>query len=485
MTARSRTAALFLASAVLLTTAASTGSALAAPRPAPLDGAWRMDGYGTVVSIEDGGRRLRTYDTTAVSCLPGFRDATRTTAPGVFQQDKDAPITVTAQGRDRAVLSFGDNVGHRTLRRLPALPAECRDTPAKADDLRAGTPRAGNLRVFDVFWQTYAENYPFFAQKGINWKDVREKFRPRAAAAADDTALFEVLKGMIEPLHDAHTGIIADPEKREGRFGGHREDTTVPDRDGMLRIAGAVKESVGVPEDQWRTWGNGLISYAETPDRTGYLRITRFQSYTEDGGYAEDSAIVDRALDEIFTAARTRGPGALRGLVLDLRFNGGGSDRLALRVAERLTDRPYLAYLKHARNDPQDPRRFTPEQPVTATPHRGPVYTGPVAVLTGRLTMSAGETLTQALMGRTQPTERIGENTQGAFSDTLDRRLPNGWSFLLPNEEFLSARDHRTTYDIKGISPDVATPVFTEEEFRAHRDSALAEARKFVARAGR
>ncbi|QLE71453.1 S41 family peptidase [Streptomyces rectiverticillatus] len=476
MTARSRTAALFLASAVVLTTAASTGSALAAPARAPLDGAWRMDGYGTVVSIEDGGRRLRTYDTTAVSCLPGFRDATRTTAPGTFQQDKDAPITVTAQGRDRAVLSFGDNVGHRTLRRLPALPAECReDAPAKTD----------NLRVFDVFWQTYAENYPFFAQKGINWNEVREKFRPRAAAAADDTALFEVLKGMIEPLHDGHTGIVADPGKAEGRFGGHREDTTIPGRDGMLRIDKAVKESVGVPEARWRTWGDGRISYAELPGRTGYLRITGFQGYTEDGGYAEDSAVIDRALDEIFTAGRTRGPGALRGLVLDLRFNGGGSDRLALRVAERLTDRPYLAYLKHARNDPRDPRKFTPEQPVTVTPHRGPVYTGPVAVLTGRLTISAGETLTQALMGRARPTERIGENTQGSFSDTLERRLPNGWRFILPNEEFLSAQDHRTTYDITGISPDVATPVFTEEEFRTHRDSALAEARRFVARAGR
>ncbi|MGK5733348.1 S41 family peptidase [Streptomyces sp. URMC 124] len=475
MTARSRTAALLLASAVVLTTAASTGSALAAPGRAPLEGAWRMDGYGTVVSVEDGGRRLRTYDTTAVSCLPGFRDATRTTSPGTFRQEKDAPITMRTQGRDRAVLAFGDNVGHRTLHRLPALPAECRDTPAKTD----------NLRVFDVFWQTYAENYPFFIQKGIDWKDVRDRFRPRAAAAADDKALFEVLKGMIEPLHDGHTGIVADPEKPEGRFGGHREDTKIPGPGEMRRIDAAVKEGVGVPEARWRTWGNGRISYAELPDRTGYLRITGFQGYTDEGGYAEDSATVDRALDEIFTAARTRGPGALRGLVLDLRFNGGGSDRLALRVAERLTDRPYLAYLKHARNDPRDPRKFTPEQPVTVTPHRGPVYTGPVAVLTGRLTISAGETLTQALMGRAQPTQRIGENTQGSFSDTLDRRLPNGWSFLLPNEEFLSARDHRTTYDITGISPDVRTPVFTEEEFRAHRDSALAGAREFVARADR
>ncbi|WP_256864124.1 hypothetical protein [Streptomyces avermitilis] len=30
---------------------------------------WRLDGYGTVLSVEDG--RLREYQTTAVSCLRG------------------------------------------------------------------------------------------------------------------------------------------------------------------------------------------------------------------------------------------------------------------------------------------------------------------------------------------------------------------------------------------------------------------------------
>jgi C-terminal processing protease CtpA/Prc len=45
--------------------------------------------------------------------------------------------------------------------------------------------------------------------------------------------------------------------------------------------------------------------------------------------------------------------------VLDLRINGGGSDALALQVAERLTDRAYVAYAKRARNDPTDPGRHT------------------------------------------------------------------------------------------------------------------------------
>jgi hypothetical protein len=35
----------------------------------------------------------------------------------------------------------------------------------------------GPLGTFDVFWTTYAENYPFFALKGIDWNAVRDRDR--------------------------------------------------------------------------------------------------------------------------------------------------------------------------------------------------------------------------------------------------------------------------------------------------------------------
>ncbi|GHG66780.1 S41 family peptidase [Streptomyces griseocarneus] len=471
-----RAASLAVTTAVAFTTLAGTPAATAhSPRPAPtgpaaaLEGTWRMDGYGTLVSVEDGGRRLRTYETTAAGCLPGVTDARRSRAGEPFRQEGESTITVTADGPSRARLAHAESVGHRGLRRAGALPAACREgQPAK-------NPRA----VFDTFWQTYAENYPFFAVKGVDWKAVRDRYRPRVTGRTTDAELFGILRKMIEPLHDGHTSIVTGYGKDDPRYAGHREDTTLPDGKTVERLDAAVAAAVGVP---LRTWGRGAVSYADLPDGTGYLRVTRFTRYTQAGTYEEDSAELDRALDAIFTPERTK---ALRGVILDLRFNGGGSDRLGLRIAERLTDRPYTAYAKHARNDATDPRKFTAPEPVGVAPHRGgPVYTGPLAVLAGRLTISAGETTTQALMGRTPAPVRIGENTQGSFSDVLERRLPNGWTFGLPNEEYLSAADGRTTYDGAGIAPHVRTAVFTEEELAAGRDSALAEARRRLA-AGR
>lgn len=56
---------------------------------------------------------------------------------------------------------------------------------------------------------------------------------------------------------------------------------------------------------------------------------------------------------------------------------------------------------------------------------------------------------------------RIGDNTQGVFSDMLVRQLPNGWTFAVPNEEYLTPAG--TTDDGTGIPPDIHTPVFGDE----------------------
>jgi C-terminal processing protease CtpA/Prc len=97
-----------------------------------------------------------------------------------------------------------------------------------------------------------------------------------------------------------------------------------------------------------------------------------------------------------------------------------------------------------------------------------------VVELIGPLTISAGETFTQALVGRTPHVTRIGEDTQGVFSDVLVKRLPNGWRFGLPNEVFRTREG--TTYDGMGIPPDIPIPVFTEEDVAAGRDPGMAKA---------
>ncbi|WP_436849631.1 S41 family peptidase [Streptomyces avermitilis] len=455
--ARSRSAAAVVLLALVAGTELAAGPVAAAPHAADrVDGVWRLDGYGTVLSIENG--RLQEYQATAVSCLRGDT-ARRTGQAGnsVIYSGDDATVyrIRPAAGKAGATLHFDGSVGDRRLRRLPALPARC----TKAAP-------TGALATFDVFWQTFEENYPFFAAKKTNWQTVRDRYRPRVYDGMPDTELFALLRKMVLPLYDAHVGIDAGDT---GSFTQSRPGTMIPGP-GLDQRAQHFVEQHDLAGRRLLTFANGRIGYARLPDGTGYLRISGFGGYDGNSpAYARNSTILDETLSQVIR------PG-LRSLVLDLRINGGGSDALALQVAERLTDRAYVAYAKRARNDPIDPARHTRPQPVRVQPAADRFrYTGPVAVLTGGETYSAGETLTQALMQRPARTVRIGQNTQGVFSDVLERILPNGWSFGLPNEEYLTPSGGRT-FDGEGIPPDIRTGNFLEEIAKDTHDSAFAQA---------
>jgi C-terminal processing protease CtpA/Prc len=77
-------------------------------------------------------------------------------------------------------------------------------------------------------------------------------------------------------------------------------------------------------------------------------------------------------------------------------------------------------------------------------------------------------------MGRAPHVTRIGESTQGVFSDVLARHLPNGWRFGLPNEVYRTPEG--TAFDGSGIPPDIPVPVFADEDVAAGRDPGMARA---------
>ncbi|MEU1103593.1 S41 family peptidase [Streptomyces tibetensis] len=450
-----RTSTVTAIALALAAAAATAAPATAATTGKPgTDGLWRMDGYGTVLSLD--GDTLQEFQTTSVSCLKG--DSARRSGPRTYTTPDGTTLTVRpGPGRNRAALGYETSVGHRSLRRIQELPAGCtRPTPQD--------PRT----AFDVFWHSFAENYPFFAAKGVDWQDVRDRYRPKVHQDTTREELFGIFSHMVRPLYDAHVAV------RDGDqvFAQVRPGTEPPSPELDARVKKFITERDLRNAPYREDFANGRITYADLPGRAtgqGYLRISGFSGYAaDDAPYSVHFAELDKALDTILTTERTQ---RLKGLIIDLRINGGGSDALGIHIAERLTDTPYVAYAKRARNHPTDPGRHTRPEPIRVVPADGPRYTGPIAVLTSGTTVSAGETFTQALIDRPGGTVRVGQPTQGVFSDVMQRNLPNGMTAILPNEEFLN-RSGRT-YDGTGIPPHLTEPVFTKEEFDKKRDSAF------------
>ena len=100
-------------------------------------------------------------------------------------------------------------------------------------------------------------------------------------------------------------------------------------------------------------------------------------------------------------------------------------------------------------------------------------------MLTDPDTASAGETFTMTLFGRESHVTRIGLNTQGVFSDELDRVLPNGWRFGLSNEAYFT-KDGKS-FEGTGVPPDIEVPIFPKEDLANGHDSALDKALELLA----
>jgi hypothetical protein len=425
-------------------------------RAEELDGVWRTDGYGYLLEID--GKHLRAFESTAVSCIPAWTavrmDRKADSVEAVFRQEM-APVDI--------LISAGPAPGSRYFGMLgDASRMACRRLPRRPDltTRPADTPQNN----FEVFWTTYAEHYPFFALRGVNWKAVRDKYEPRIKADMKPEELFAVMKEMIEPLHDAHTFLRARAIKKE--FRGERPDPSPLGPKDFDGITALIKKYL---QDGGHTTANSRIRYGKLNDSVGYLRIGGFAGYTETFDFEAGAKALEAALDDALEGAEK-----WRGLVIDVRVNGGGSDVYGVMVASRLASHEYLAFAKKTLMAPGDPLVFTPLQETQVRPSRRAHFYGPVVLLTGRHSVSAAETFTMALMGRKPAVTRIGENTQGVFSDVLGRRLPNGWRFGLPNEIFVT--ESGKAFDGPGIPPDIKVPVFPKEDLEKGRDGGIEKA---------
>jgi Peptidase family S41 len=422
----------------------------------PVDNRWLSEGYGLYFEVS--GSALTAYEITAISCVPSFT-AKRTGG------DRDGEVAFTVVDRPTTyIFRSGESSNRRSLHmngaasdivvhRVPSAPAVCAQRAAN-------TPVAN----FDVFAQTWAEQYGFFDLKHADWPAITSRHRERLSERTTPRELFQILRDMIEPFEDAHTSIRADDISET--WSGGRKSATWLERSERPRAFEVTEQKY--LRGPLRSWCNGQLQYGRLDSGVAYLRLKSFSGYGAEPGFESGLHALEEALDAIFAEAPS-----WRGLVIDVRINGGGDDPYGLAIASRLTAAPYVAYSKQARSDPRDATRWSAPQPSMVRPSSRPSFHGAVVELIGIHSVSAAETFTQALLKRTPKVTRIGENTQGVFSDVLGRHLPNGWRFGLPNERFVT---DGKSYDGDGIAPDVRVPVFPKTDLDTGRDRAIEKA---------
>ncbi|QMU28642.1 S41 family peptidase [Adhaeribacter radiodurans] len=301
---------------------------------------------------------------------------------------------------------------------------------------------------FEKLWQEFDRLYGSFEVKKIDWKAAYNQYRPQVKTSTTEAALYSIMVSMLTPLNDNH--IFLRPLRSSGLppySGGILGRKTFEDFDKSV----AEKYLI-----QRKTYGDAIV-YGKLSATIGYINLLHFEN-----NYLFYVKAIDKILDELRDS---------KGIVIEMRENGGGEDRVSQHIANRFASEKHLAFTSRLRNGPQH-SDFGPTLKFYTQPEGNYQFTKPVVVLTRRATFSSGETFVLT-MKQNQNVTIVGDSTGGAIPDAMRRELPNGWVFRVPIADVHGPNGE--SYEGIGIAPDILIKN-KKSELTAGKDAALEKA---------
>lgn len=283
---------------------------------------------------------------------------------------------------------------------------------------RADDPR-GN---FEALWSILDEHYCFFKEKGVDWDQVHDKYARRIGSEMTREELFIVCADMLDELRDGHVNLSAPFNTSY-----YRKWWSDYPQNFNKRL---IEESYF--NFNYRQ-SSGMM-YGLLENNIGYIYYENFSATVGEGN-------LDYALN--FLAAA-------RGLIIDIRDNGGGSLTNVETLVARFIDRPTLVgYISHKTGPGHDD--FSEPYAITYNP-AGPGrvrWAKPVVVLTNRSTFSAANNFASVM--KLLPGVRIaGATTGGGSGMPYSSEIPCGWSVRFSACSILNANGVSTE---GGVTP--------------------------------
>ncbi len=400
-----------------------------------INGIWTQRGYGRIIEISDSAYTY--YNTNKKSC-----------SPLVSGKLKERFKIVKFKGNE-LTLNPGGIVDYH-FKRSDTLPQICKQENTIIDK----SPKNN----FEIFWDTFDQHYPFFEKRNIDWNNVREKYLPLAKNIESDKELYELFNKIIQPFNDGHIKLDV-PDSLSIQID-KRESSEI-----VNKTKGDVKEDIIKKYlSDLQSYNNGVIQWGYIKNsKVGYILVSdmndfphyvtssnlsekeyqeqyneKLQSRSPIEQFSDELAGVDFVMEKIlndFTNSKS--------IIIDLRFNGGGYETVALKLLSYFVDEPkHILSVKAKMGN-----GFTKEQEYILKPS-GSNYLGQVFLLTSKRTASAAEIF--ALGALAYPNiKSYGSSTNGIFSEILWKKLPIGLEFSLSNELYSDSKGNE--YEIVGV----------------------------------
>ncbi len=398
-----------------------------------IEGIWESIGYGEILKID--ANSYGYFDITDFSCLPA-KEGNISEVKNSMQVSNDTLIIKRGFSKYR-------------YSRIKELPDFCNQNSKDKNDISYN---------FEVFANTYKNHYAYFDLNKIDWDSLYINSKNKINSKSTEVDLYLVMEDMIEKLKDNHGSIEPTDEVyelAENQIQSEiaEEETEELKEYGDFEIAGIVADYY-LKEDLTKdTW---LMKWGKMENNVGYIQIKAMYLYADlnlndslvqENGFvstymdafdrlsyeqqiSEEVAGISKVMDAVMQDLKET-----KHIIIDIRFNGGGQDVVALEILRRFnSDRKQIAIKKARHNN-----GYTIKTPIYLEPAKQP-YTKPVYLLTSQQSASATDMMALSSM-ELNNLKRIGSHTNGAISDALQKTLPNGWYFSLSNEVYTDNND--------------------------------------------
>ncbi|HKJ31171.1 MAG TPA: S41 family peptidase [Balneolales bacterium] len=281
---------------------------------------------------------------------------------------------------------------------------------------------------FDTLWKEFDNHYSFFIYKNINWDSLYTIYRPKVTLQTSDPQLFGIMASLLSHLHDGHI-ILKSPFDIYAYEGWYLNYNQVFDL--------SLIQSDYLNGDYTITPSRKML-FGQLIPSVGYIYIISFNgvNWTSE----MDNILQNLNLD--------------RGLIIDIRNNGGGNDENMLKIAGRFTSEKKFFRIIRYRNGP-DHSDFSKPYKGYVSPAGKQHYAGNIALLTNRGVFSAAESFVLAMKSNPYVTT-IGDTTGGGSANPINRELPNGWTYKIST--WIESTPEGEVFEGKGIPPDIALP---------------------------
>ena len=304
----------------------------------------------------------------------------------------------------------------------------------------------GNL---DALWKIIDEHYCFLDYKqqeyGLDWQQVHQKYRQQVTGNINNEQLFEVLGNMLSELRDGHVNLSAAHDF--ARYWQWFENHPANFSDSLERRYLGTDYRIA----------SGL-RYKVLDDNIGYIR---YESFSDGIGSGNLTEVLNYLL-------------LCRGLIIDIRNNGGGDLTNAEKFAARFTnEKTLVGYIQHKTGPGH--HDFSEKEPRYIEPAAALRWQKPVCVLTNRHVFSAANEFT--LFMKAMPNVKIvGDRTGGGAGMPFSSSLPNGWVVRFSAVPMYDALHQSTEF---GIEPDYPVELQFEDVLRGE-DTIIEYARKLL-----